>query len=129
MTKSSSESNLGDEIGSQVMLGHRAMFTGALILLLMTLVPGLPKIPFLLMAALVFVLVSRAKQERNRLAARGNDGRKLESRRQPETSPDESNLDQFLQHDRIVVEIGAGLIHLVEPKKGKGHRRANYVLA
>ncbi len=42
VTKSSSESNLGEEIGAQVMLGHRALFTGALILLVVSLVPGLP---------------------------------------------------------------------------------------
>ena len=118
VTKSSSESNLGDEIGSQVMLGHRAMFTGGLILLLMTLVPGLPKIPFLLIAALAFILVTRAKQGETELAAK--ELAESQPQEAPETSPDERNLDQFLQYDRIVVEIGAGLIHLVEPKKGKG---------
>jgi flagellar biosynthesis protein FlhA len=62
VTKSSSESSLGDEIGSQVMMGHRAMFTGALILLLVALVPGLPKMPFIIMSGLVLVMVNYAKK-------------------------------------------------------------------
>jgi flagellar biosynthesis protein FlhA len=118
VTKSSSESNLGQEIGSQVMLGHRAMFTGAMILLVVAFVPGLPKIPFFLMAGMVFVLVARARRL-ERVDAAAAEAEQLDEPA-PEESPDERNLDQFLQHDRIVVEIGAGLIHLVEPKKGKG---------
>jgi flagellar biosynthesis protein FlhA len=116
VTKSSSESNLGEEIGAQVMQGHRAMFTGGLILLLMTLVPGLPKIPFILMGGLVFVMVSRAKKaEALEAAPKPEDLPVIE-----EDSPDEKNLASFIQNDRIIIEIGAGLIHLVEPKKGKG---------
>ena len=116
VTKSSSESNLGEEIGAQVMRGHRAMFTGALILLLMPLVPGLPKIPFILMAGLVLVWFNGRKKQRPAL-------QKTKPSRYPpprKPSPDEKNLTEFLQHDRIIVEIGAGLIHLIEPKKGKG---------
>ncbi|MFK7765629.1 MAG: flagellar biosynthesis protein FlhA [Mariniblastus sp.] len=114
VTKSSSESNLGDEIGTQVMTGHRAMFTGGIILLLMIFVPGLPKIPFILMAAAIFVMVSKAKKAEE-------DEEEKEKGVDPEVeeSPDQQNLHDFLQHDRIVIEIGAGLIHLVEPKKGK----------
>ncbi len=119
VTKSSSESNLGQEIGSQVMHGHRAMFTGGIILFLMVLVPGLPKIPFILMAGLVLVLTRKAKQQEDEDIA--TEAAEAESEQAaPEISPDQKALDEFLQHDRIVVEIGAALIHLVEPKRGKG---------
>ena len=116
VTKSSSESNLGDEIGSQVMRGHRAMFTGALILMLMPLVPGLPKIPFILIAGAILVMVHRAKKSEAAAAEPKSEDLPVD---EPQ-SPDEKNLEDFIQNDRIVVEIGAGLIHLVDPKKGKG---------
>ncbi len=116
VTKTSSDSSLGDEIGAQVTKGHRAMFTGAIILLLMVFVPGLPKIPFLLMSGLIFMMVRRVRAaESKELAAEVT-----ETEPAPEVSPDEKNLQEFLQHDRVVVEIGAGLIHLVESKKTKG---------
>lgn len=118
VTKSSSESNLGQEIGSQVMNGHRAMFTGAIILCLMVFVPGLPKTPFLMMAGAVLLMTRRAVTEEKRAEQTAKD--EAEKEEAPETSPDAQTLDDFLRHDRIVVEIGAGLIHLVEPKKGKG---------
>lgn len=116
VTKSSSDANLGEEIGTQVMTGHRAMFTGAIILLLMPLVPGLPKIPFLAMAGLILWMVSRARKAENNAA----EDEEEEQPAEPEISNDQKNLEAFLQHDRIVVEIGAGLIHLVDPKRGKG---------
>jgi len=119
VTKSSSDSNLGEEIGSQVMTGHRAMFTGALILLMVALVPGLPKMPFLLMAGLIMIMVSRARKNEKEDEAKRVEDKRVEAI-PAESSPEQKNLDQFLQHDRIVVEIGAGLIHIVEPKKGKG---------
>jgi flagellar biosynthesis protein FlhA len=118
VTKSSSESSLGDEIGGQVMRGHQALFSSALILLLVSLIPGIPKLPFVGIAGLIFLAVRRGKnkekQALQKLAAA------VETETTPAASNEEINLNQFLQNDRIVVEIGAGLIYLVEPKKGKG---------
>lgn len=119
VTKAASDANLGDEIGAQVMTGHRAMFSGALILLLVCLIPGLPKLPFVSIAAVILVLVSRARSKEATAETKRAEEEKTEAA-PAEVSPDEKNLNQFLQNDRIVVEIGAGLIHLVEPKKGKG---------
>ena len=119
VTKSSSDSNLGDEIGMQVMNGHRAMFTGALILVLMSLVPGLPKIPFIAIAGGLLLAVSKARK-----AEQTAQDQATEIANEPavetESSREDNNIEQFLKHDRIVVEIGAGLIYMVEPKKGKG---------
>ncbi len=117
VTQSSSDSNLGDEISAQVMKGHRALFTGALVLLIIPFVSGLPKIPFLVLAGLVMLIVRRAQAQAKAPPVTEPEA---ESEVAPDTAPEEKNLDQFLQRDRIVVEIGAGLIHLVESKHGKG---------
>lgn len=119
VTKSSSESNLGEEIGAQVMQGHRAMFTGGIILFLMVFVPGLPKIPFILMSGLVLVMTRKAQKQEDEDTVNQAAEDEIEQA-EPEISPDQKALDEFLQHDRITVEIGAALIHLVEPKRGKG---------
>ena len=119
VTKASTDANLGDEIGQQVMTGHRAMFTGALILLMVALVPGLPKTPFLLMSGMILYVVNRARRG-EKLAASERIEATAAAAKPAELSPEEKNLNQFLRHDRIVVEIGAGLIHLVEPSRGKG---------
>ena len=117
VTKSSSESSLGDEIGNQASLGHRSLYIGIMILLFISLTPGFPKIPFLLIAAGIWLFVQKAKQ------------REVSSQEQEEpeptagdspASPEEENLNRFLSTERIVIEIGAGLISIVEPQKGKG---------
>ncbi|HMO13184.1 MAG TPA: flagellar biosynthesis protein FlhA [Pirellulaceae bacterium] len=119
VTKSSSESNLGQEIGSQVITGHRALFTCAFILLFISLVPGLPKIPFIMMAGGIFLVVSRARKNEKVLASK-QVAEEMARQENDKATTEEINLNQFLQQDRIIVEIGAGLIYLVEPKKGKG---------
>lgn len=118
VTKSSSESSLGDEIGSQVMRGHQAMFSSALILTLIAFVPGLPKLPFFGIAAAMFLIV-RGSRAKEKLALQKQNA-PPETEPVPVASMEETSLNQFLQNDRIVVEIGAALIYLVEPKKGKG---------
>ncbi|MCL4168331.1 UNVERIFIED_CONTAM: hypothetical protein GTU68_050493, partial [Idotea baltica] len=117
VTKSSSDSNLGEEIGSQMVRGYRAMFTGAIVLLALALVPGLPKIPFIGLAAIVFFATRKAKSD----AEKEPEEAESEEAETPEqqTNSDEQNLANFLQQDRIVIEIGVGLISLVEPKTGK----------
>ena len=117
VTKSSSDANLGQEIGRQVTAGYKAIFTGGVILLFVAMVPGLPKLPFLGIAGTIFWMTRIAKKK-----AESPENPDLET---PEPEADEGevsdqkNLDDFLQHHRIVVEIGAGLINLVEPASGK----------
>jgi flagellar biosynthesis protein FlhA len=118
VTKSASESSLGDEINQQVAGGYRSLYVGPVILTLVALTPGLPKIPFLLIAGGVLWYVMRAKRkdESDRSAAASAEA----ATQQDSVPPEEKGLRKFLQTERIIVEIGAGLIPLVEPKRGKG---------
>ena len=118
VTKSSSDSNLGQEIGRQMLGGHRAMYTGALVLLALAFVPGLPKIPFVGMAAVIFFATRKAQRDSQKPEV---DEETDEALPEPTSkrATDEQNLADFLEQDRIVIEIGVGLISLVEPKTGK----------
>ncbi len=121
VTKSNSESSLGDEISSQIARGHRALSTSAIILIAVSLVPGLPKLPFFAIAGVIFFLVRRGQHtEKQAEKKRLDDQEQAKVQAQSQPPAEETTLGQFLQNDRIVVEIGAGLIYLVEPKKGKG---------
>ncbi|MFN5321870.1 MAG: flagellar biosynthesis protein FlhA [Planctomycetota bacterium] len=117
VTKSSSDSSLGQEIGMQASRSSQSLLTGAGILALVAFTPGFPKIPFFLLAGAValFAQSARRKQAREQAAPeaplpKADDG----------TPPEEKNLQQFLQTDRIVVEVGAGLLAMVDPKTGAG---------
>jgi type III secretion protein V len=68
----SKESNLGKDIVGQVTAYPKAILIAGIILLLMALVPGLPKIPFLILAgicgALAFFLTRTKKAEQQEIA-------------------------------------------------------------
>ena len=116
VTKSASESSLGEEINQQVTQGYRSLFVAPGILLLVALTPGFPKIPFIMIALGVFgfiTYVQRAEKE-------AKPPEPQESAEEEPTAPEERGLQRFVQKERIIVELGAGLISLVEPRKGKG---------
>ncbi len=121
VTKSASESSLGDEINSQVKRGHQSLFVGAIIMFLMAFTPGFPKLPFIAIGAGILIFVSRTKRQEE---VEKQEQVRTEQQQAEESEPGESleqqSLNQFLQSDRIVIEIGAGLIPLVEPEKGNG---------
>ena len=121
VTKSGSESNLGDEIGNQFKKGYRSLYVGSIILILIAFTPGFPRIPFIAIGAAVMFFVQHSRKNesvgtsgstQNQVAAEDEDS--------PELSPETKTLNEFLQSDRIIIEIGAGLISMVEPRKGTG---------
>ena len=115
VTKATSKQSLGDEIGTQMLHNSNALLIGSVILAVVSLTPGLPKLPFLMLSGGLFYAWQQA-----RAAAK-------EKAEQPEQAPPakqpvtatQQHLDQFLQTDRACVEIGLRLIPLVETRKGK----------
>lgn len=116
VTKSSSEHSLGQEIGVQASRSYQAFFTGAIILLLVSFTPGFPKLPFYAVALGVALFAQNSRRAAAREAATPAPTIKPDEA----TPPEEKNLQQFLQTDRIVVEVGAGLLSMVDPKSGPG---------
>ena len=120
VTKSSSDTNLGDEIGIQFSKGYRSLYAGAFIMLIVSLTPGFPKLPFLLIGSGLLFFVNYIRQQETGPTDLSMDEEGQTVGTEPELSPEEKSLQEFLKIDRVVVEIGAGLISIVEPKKGKG---------
>jgi flagellar biosynthesis protein FlhA len=122
VTKATSDTNLGQEIGSQVTSNPRPLAIGAFIMLALALTPGLPKLPFFLLAGLLLLISRRLMRPtpQETLGGRAADGEATAAGPSPSRPAAEIPLDEFLQVDRIAVEIGARLIPLVEPKRGTG---------
>ncbi len=117
VTKSASESNLGDEINEQVSGAYKSLYLGPVILLLIAMTPGFPKLPFIMLAGVVFAFVYLARK-----AQAVKDAEQSAEQPVPEdtATPEEKGLQKFVQSERVIIEIGAGLIALAEPKQGKG---------
>ncbi|MBX3444717.1 MAG: FHIPEP family type III secretion protein [Planctomyces sp.] len=115
VTKNTSEANLGQEIGKQLFSNDRPLWMASGMFLMLALVPGLPKIPFLLLSGGVAWLVRRLR----RPAPAPVSAEPAPPPSTPEFD-EKKQLDEFLVQDRAVVEVGARLIPLVNPKRARG---------
>jgi flagellar biosynthesis protein FlhA len=106
-TRAASESNLGEDVALQLLARPRPLAVAGGVLVLLALIPGLPKLPFLLVAAVLF-----AAAYANRKAA------------QPETTPAEiaaakpDAIEPTVSVDPLGIEVGYALVTIVDEKQG-----------
>ena len=123
VTKATTQTSLGVEIGAQMAMNPRPMYVGAVILLGLALAPGLPMLPFMALAGLLYFGARRLTAPAVRLGSPDLPPVGAASRAAPAGSAKpaaEVHLEDFLQTDRATVEIGARLIPLVDPRRGNG---------
>jgi len=111
VTRTASESNLGHDVVSQILANPRALAIVAGIMGAFAMVPALPKFPFLAAAVVIFGV---AWATRSAAAAEQQPAPEEPS---PGALEKESPL-ALLQVDPMEIEIGYGLIPLVEQKPG-----------
>jgi len=112
ITRTSSNTNLGDEIASQVTKQPRAIYITAAVLGGMAFVPGLPFWPFIFIAGIVAGAAYLADK---------NQAKQKEIVERPEevAIPEkEEKIENFLHPDPFEIEIGYGLISLVDTNQG-----------
>ena len=108
VTKAASESNLGNELATQMLAQPKALDITAGICTVLALIPGIPKLPFLAVAAGGVILGRVLKQQ----VQMKPDTTEVEAPKPPESMTD------LLAVDPIEVELGYGLIPLADPKQG-----------
>jgi flagellar biosynthesis protein FlhA len=110
VTKISSQHSIGQDLGRQLLRTGEPLTITSVIIAAMALVPGLPKIPFLLLAGATALLGQTASR------AEKSSGKKTEQERKTETQ--EQPVEELLDIDRISVHVGVRLISMVDPRKG-----------
>jgi flagellar biosynthesis protein FlhA len=106
---SAGKNNIGDEIINQLFINPRALYITGGVFALLGLIPGLPKIPFFIIAgglALIGYLVTQYAQEK-----KDDEKRKSE---EVENGPKKENIESLLPLDMIELEVGFGLINVVD---------------
>ncbi len=104
VTRASSETNLGLDLQKQVFGNPQPLFLAAGVLIAMAAFPGLPKVPFLVLGTGVGMMGWRLRQK----------AVSAEKVKPPIAPPARENLESLLKIEPLAVEVGLGLVNLVE---------------
>src|ERR1700686_3051301 len=112
VTRTSSEVTVGMEFGRQL-LGRKApLRIAAGVMFLLAVIPGLPKFSFFLLAAITAFLASRAPQPG---AAAIKAAEVVGEKQKPDAA---QQIETLLKLDEISLEVGYGLVPLVDQAQG-----------
>ncbi len=114
---SSSTGSLGGEIGAQLFRRRNTLWIASGLLTLMALIPGLPKLPFLLLA-LGLGYIAYKMPETPMLSEAETLAADAAAEAKPAEAAKGDNLAALLQMDDLSLEIGFQLIPLVDEKQG-----------
>ncbi len=109
VTRSAGREDFGGELTRQFTRYNKALWVVAAVLLVFALIPGLPFLPFLVIATLLAVAAYRLD-----LAAKRREAEAALERPEQMEEPQEENYEQMLTVDLIELEVGYGLIPLVD---------------
>ena len=109
VTKISSRYSVGQDLSKQFLRTSQPLTIAALIIAAMALVPGLPKVPFLLLGAGAAVL--------GRGVARSERDKTTKDSPAPRANTDRQPVEELLDVDRVSVHVGVRLIGMVDPRK------------
>lgn len=109
ISRASSDVNLGEDLAQQMLSRPRPLFVTAGALTCLSFVPGLPFLPFIILAGCVTAIgmTVRKDEEVQALA-------EMEESVEEDGPPPEENLESYLHVDPLELEIGYGLIPLVD---------------
>jgi flagellar biosynthesis protein FlhA len=114
VTRAVSQDDLGTEMTSQLLAQPRTLWIGSGFLFFLALLPGFPKIPLIMLAAILGVL---GYYVRRGVRAKEEPKPELKRGKEEVTKGPESVLG-LLQIDPIALEIGYNLIPLVDAEQG-----------
>ncbi|MFH1761354.1 MAG: flagellar biosynthesis protein FlhA [bacterium] len=113
VARAASRGNLGSNISSQMLQNPKALFISSGVMGIFALVPGLPFIPFILLSA-VAGFAGWARLKGNLIFETDEETAKAEEK----AAPAPERIEDYLSIDQMEMEIGYGLIPLVDKSQG-----------
>lgn len=113
VSRAASKQNLGEELMSQFTQSSKSLVVASAVMMLLSVVPGMPFIPFFLISvALGYVAYTMIRK-----AHAAPEAEEIESAAE-ETEEREEKIEDYLQVDQMELEIGYGIIPLVDINQG-----------
>ncbi len=113
VSRAASEAKMGEEFLAQLTFHPRALRLVSGMLLLFAIVPGLPTIPFLVLAGLLFLVARLSDKQQEMLQV---EAEQKEKKPAPELETPEE-VQTLLPLDALELEVGYGLIPLVDEEQ------------
>lgn len=116
VTRAASENSLGADIGNQIFRTSRPLWIVSSCLLALAVIPGMPKIPFVALSGITGFAAWKMKPSTSGEAASGahTGGPKGDKGGMPAVDP----MEAALRLDELMLEVGVGLVPLVDAKQG-----------
>jgi flagellar biosynthesis protein FlhA len=115
-TRSASDIGTGQEVSMQLFSNPKAVYFGAGIVGGLGLIPGFPKFSFFLLAGTLAFIGYTLSEAAKQGAAAARDAAKARDRDKDAATPERAT--SFLRMDSLAVEIGYGLIGIVDVQQG-----------
>lgn len=116
VTRAAANHSLGTEIGRQIFRTARPLWIVGGVLIALALIPGMPKISFLALGGCSMFAASKLKLESSAESAAKEKtaATKAEKAGVPAVDP----MDAVMKLDELMLEVGIGLVPLVDAKQG-----------
>jgi len=110
VTKISSKQSLGQDLSIQLFMKGQPLIVASVIIGVMSLVPGLPALPFLILSAACATIGINIKAS----------DKPVNEKKKNDTNPQktEQPVEELLDIDKVSVSVGVRLIGMVDPRKG-----------
>ena len=109
VTRESSTKNMGASVTQQLFMKPKVIGIVAGILAAMSLVPGLPKTPFIIIAAFFGVVAYVINENQKEKKKKDHEAEELDAHK-----PLKENIENLLPIDLVELEVGYALINIVE---------------
>jgi flagellar biosynthesis protein FlhA len=113
VTRAASQSNMGEEVTGQLTSQPKPLWIACGVLFVLGFVPGLPTVPFLVLASLIGAAAYLIRLQKTADKEETVEEELTELRR-----PETEEINELLKVDPMEVEVGYNLISLVLPEQG-----------
>jgi flagellar biosynthesis protein FlhA len=117
VTRTASEKDLGNDIVGQITGQKKAPLVAGVVMLVLAIIPGLPKLPFIVIG-IGFLALYRAIKDRDPMAIAAEQKRLAEAEEQKALPEPRDAALEALQVDALELAIGFGLVPLVDQNAG-----------
>ncbi|BBH51928.1 flagellar biosynthesis protein FlhA [Fluviispira sanaruensis] len=113
VTRATSEGNLGSEVLNQIRIHPKAFYIAAGLIFCLALIPGFPKLSFFILGSILVIFGRMShnwidNKKKTEESMKDADERKKDEK-------DVNNLDSIMKIDMLAIEVGHGLVPLIDP--------------